>query len=131
MNTYRVFTARMSLALHTSSSLERFERGNAIEIRNRIMFDFYPGLPHIYSELLHEWAWYKYFHKSKASENTAHEKENNNNNNNNNNNTSIIECVHTSLNKLSCRLALMVHGRIDTLLVNIHATIFALPALVL
>ena len=86
MNTYRVFTARMSLALHTSSSLERFERGNAIEIRNGIMFDFYPGLPHIYSELLHEWAWYKYFHKSKASENTAHEKENNNNNNNNNNN---------------------------------------------
>ena len=27
--------------------LQRFERGNAIEIRNGIMFNFYPGLPHI------------------------------------------------------------------------------------
>ena len=30
-----------------SSALQRFERGNALEIRNGIMFDFYPGLPHI------------------------------------------------------------------------------------
>ena len=28
------------------SVLERFERSNAIEICNEIMFDFYPGLPH-------------------------------------------------------------------------------------
>ena len=38
----------MSPALNGSSSLERFERSNAIEIRNGIVFDFYPGLPHIY-----------------------------------------------------------------------------------
>ena len=30
-----------------SSALQHFERCNALEIRNRIMFDFYPGLPHI------------------------------------------------------------------------------------
>ena len=28
-----------------SSTLERFEHNNASEIRNGIMFDFYPGLP--------------------------------------------------------------------------------------
>ena len=28
--------------------LQRFERSNAIEIRNGIVFDFYPGLPHMY-----------------------------------------------------------------------------------
>ena len=38
----------MSPALNGSSALQRFERSNAIEIRNGIMFDFYPGLPHIY-----------------------------------------------------------------------------------
>jgi len=37
----------MSPALKGSSALQRFERSNAIEIRNRIMFDFYPGLPHV------------------------------------------------------------------------------------
>ena len=47
INTYHVYTARMSFALNGSSALERFEHGNVIEIRNRIMFDFYPGLPHI------------------------------------------------------------------------------------
>ena len=35
----------MSPALNGSSALQRFERSNAIEIRNGIMFDFYPGLP--------------------------------------------------------------------------------------
>ena len=34
-------------ALNRSSALECFERGNAIEIHNGIMFDFYPGLPHL------------------------------------------------------------------------------------
>ena len=43
MNTYHVYTARMSPALYKSSALERFERSNVIEIRNRIMFDFYPA----------------------------------------------------------------------------------------
>ena len=37
----------MSAALNGSTVLQRFERGNAVEIRNEIMLDFYPGLPHI------------------------------------------------------------------------------------
>ena len=47
MNTYHVHTALMSPALNGSSALEHFEHGNAIEIRNGIMFDFYPGLLHM------------------------------------------------------------------------------------
>ena len=38
----------MSPALNGSSMLERFEHSNVIEIRNGIMFDFYPGLPHMH-----------------------------------------------------------------------------------
>ena len=38
----------MNPALNGSSTLERFERSDASEIRNGIMFDFYPGLPHVY-----------------------------------------------------------------------------------
>ena len=37
----------MSPALNRSSALKRFERGNAVKIRKRIMFHFYPELPHI------------------------------------------------------------------------------------
>ena len=37
----------MSPALNGSSVLQHFERSNAIKICNGIMFDFYPGLPHI------------------------------------------------------------------------------------
>ena len=37
----------MSPTLNGSSTLERFEGSNVIEIRNAIMFDFYLGLPHI------------------------------------------------------------------------------------
>ena len=37
----------MSPTFNGSFALQRFERDNAINIRNRIMFDFYPGLPHI------------------------------------------------------------------------------------
>ena len=33
--------------LNGSSALERYKHGNAIETHNRIMFDFYPGLPHV------------------------------------------------------------------------------------
>ena len=40
-----IHTVRMSTALSGSSALERFEHTNAIEIRNGIMFHFYPGLP--------------------------------------------------------------------------------------
>ena len=39
--------ARVRRSVHVY--VERFERSNAIEIRNGIMFDFYPGLPHMYS----------------------------------------------------------------------------------
>ena len=37
----------MSSALNGSSVLQRFERGNTVEIRNGIMFDFYPRDCHI------------------------------------------------------------------------------------
>ena len=37
----------MSPALNGSTALQRFERSNASEIRNGMMFDFYPGLPEI------------------------------------------------------------------------------------
>ena len=37
----------MSSALNGRSALQHFERSNAIEIYNGIMFDFYPGLPHM------------------------------------------------------------------------------------
>ena len=37
----------MSPALNGSSTLECFERSNASKIHNGIMFDFYPGLPHL------------------------------------------------------------------------------------
>ena len=47
INTGHVYTAHMSPALNGSSVLQHFERSNAIEIRNGIMFDFYPGLPNI------------------------------------------------------------------------------------
>ena len=41
----------MSPTLNRSSVLGCFEHGNAIKIRNRIMFDFYPGLPHLFLTL--------------------------------------------------------------------------------
>jgi len=34
----------MSPTLNGSSMLQRFECGNAIEMYNEVMFDFYPGL---------------------------------------------------------------------------------------
>ena len=37
--------------LNGSSVLECFECGNAIEIRNRIMFNFYLGLSHNYAKV--------------------------------------------------------------------------------
>ena len=41
------YTACKSPTLNGSSVLQCFKRDNAIEIRNEIMFDFYPGLPHV------------------------------------------------------------------------------------
>ena len=40
--TQHVWAPPLTEVLHTV-----FERGNALEIRNGIMFDFYPGLPHV------------------------------------------------------------------------------------
>ena len=37
----------MSPTLNGSSALERFKHSNAIAICNGMMFDFYPGLPHM------------------------------------------------------------------------------------
>ena len=47
MNTYHIYTACLSPALNRSSVLEHFERSNASEIHNGIMFDFHPELPHM------------------------------------------------------------------------------------
>ena len=44
MNTYHIYTARMSPTLNGSSVLERFKCSSVIEIRNGVMFNFYPGL---------------------------------------------------------------------------------------
>ena len=55
-------------AAHISGSfaLQRFKCGNAVKLRNGIMFHFYPGLPHMYvlqyiqslywSNYIHHWA---------------------------------------------------------------------------
>ena len=51
-----VYPVSMSPTLSGSSALEHFERGNAIEIRN-IMFDFYPGLPHLHLVLILKRFW--------------------------------------------------------------------------
>ena len=44
-----IYEASMSPTLNRSSAIRRFERSDAIEIRYRITFDFYTGLPHIYT----------------------------------------------------------------------------------
>ena len=41
------YIAHMCRALNGSTVLQCFKRGNAVEIRNKIMFDFYSGLPHL------------------------------------------------------------------------------------
>ena len=43
----RVYTVRISPGHNGSTVLQHLERSNAIAIRNGIMFDFYPALPHI------------------------------------------------------------------------------------
>ena len=37
----------MNPTLNGSFALQRFKRGNMVEIRNGIMSDFYPGRPHM------------------------------------------------------------------------------------
>ena len=44
-----IYCARMSPAFNSSPVLQHLERGNAVEIRNGITFDFYLGLPHLLS----------------------------------------------------------------------------------
>ena len=44
-------SARMNAALHGSSAIRRFERSDAIEIRDGITFDFYTGLPQVHTPL--------------------------------------------------------------------------------
>ena len=50
----------MSPAFNGSSALEHFERSNEIEIHNGIMFDFYPGLPHMYIQSANAELWGSY-----------------------------------------------------------------------
>ena len=47
MNTWHIYPARIGHTPNGSSALQHFERGNALEIRDGIMFDFYPGLPQV------------------------------------------------------------------------------------
>ena len=47
VNVVSIHEFTQSPSLNGSSALEHFKRSNAIEIRNGIMFDFYPGLPHM------------------------------------------------------------------------------------
>ena len=46
----RCSAARMSSALKGSFVLQHFEHSNTVELHSRIMFDFYPGLPHIHRQ---------------------------------------------------------------------------------
>ena len=45
-----IYIARMSPTLSGSSALQRVKLGDALKIRNGILFDFYLGLPHMYAE---------------------------------------------------------------------------------
>ena len=42
-----IYIVCMNPTLSGSTALQRVKLGNALEIRNRIIFDFYSGLPHI------------------------------------------------------------------------------------
>ena len=43
----------MSSALYGSSATRHFEGSDAIDIRDRITFDFYTGLPHTVNQEIH------------------------------------------------------------------------------
>ena len=51
----------MSSALNESSVIRHFNHCNAIEIRDRITFDFYTGLPHMLLQLCMYW-WKNFIH---------------------------------------------------------------------
>ena len=46
--------------LNGSTALQCLERNNAVEIRNGIMFDFYPGLPHTVYVVLYVFGHYNF-----------------------------------------------------------------------
>ena len=48
-----MYAVRMTPTLNESSVLQHFKHGNVAEIHNGIMFNFYPGLPHIAAKLLY------------------------------------------------------------------------------
>ena len=61
-----MYAAHMNPALKGSYALQHFERGNAVKIRNDIMFDFYTELTHIkylYTFPLHSWLMFFFFYK--------------------------------------------------------------------
>ena len=47
---HRVFRAhhRVLMCFSGSSALQHVKLSDALEIRNRVIFDFYPGLPHVH-----------------------------------------------------------------------------------
>ena len=61
MNILCVRVAHMSPALSGSLVLQRIKLGDAIEIRDGIIFDFYPGLPHMYFTTTLQWCICEYF----------------------------------------------------------------------
>ena len=48
-----IFVVRMNPALNESAALQHFERSNTVKICNGIMFNFYPGLPHMWRQKSH------------------------------------------------------------------------------
>ena len=56
-----IHEACMSPALNGSSAIRHFKHCNAIEICNRITFDFYTGLPHMLLQLCMYW-WKNFIH---------------------------------------------------------------------
>ena len=62
MNTWHIYPARVGPTPNGSSALQRFERSNALEIGNGIMFDFYLGQPHILFVVSGFWSSHFWFH---------------------------------------------------------------------
>ena len=48
----------MNPALNRSTALQRFKRGNVVKIHNGLMFDLYPGLPHIWQSRVEIDTWF-------------------------------------------------------------------------
>ena len=61
----------MGPALNGSSAIRRFERSDAIEIRDGITFNFYTGLPHVYVNYLLSHSIFTAFTNSEVLSSTA------------------------------------------------------------